>query len=157
MDIKNTNFNSIAKPESFVRPDGAGKTNSVSNGSGQKVGNNVGPSFEDTLSSAMKGTPLAGANAPAGATAAAAANAVKFSNHAVERMQSRGISFNKGDLERLNQAVDKASAKGSKDTLVLMNDAALIVSVKNKTVVTVMDQAALKENVFTNIDSTIVM
>jgi flagellar operon protein len=72
-------------------------------------------------------------------------------------MQTRGISFNKADLDRLNEAVGRAAAKGSKDTLVLMNDSALIVSVKNKTVVTVMDQTALKENVFTNIDSTIVM
>jgi flagellar operon protein len=82
---------------------------------------------------------------------------VKFSNHAVERMQTRGISFTKPDLEKLNTAIDKASAKGSKDTLVLMDQAALIVSVKNKTVVTVMDKAALKENVFTNIDSTVVL
>jgi flagellar operon protein len=82
---------------------------------------------------------------------------VKFSNHAVERMQTRGISFNKADMDRLNEAVNRAASKGSKDTLVLMNDSALIVSVKNKTVVTVMDKNALKENVFTNIDSTIVM
>jgi flagellar operon protein len=60
-------------------------------------------------------------------------------------------------MGRLSEAVSRAAAKGSKDTLVLMNDSALIVSVKNKTVVTVMDKTALKENVFTNIDSTIVM
>ncbi|MCX7979012.1 MAG: hypothetical protein N2578_08415 [Bdellovibrionaceae bacterium] len=82
---------------------------------------------------------------------------LKFSNHAVERMQSRGIRFSAEDISKLNEAVARAAAKGSKDTLVLMNDAALIVSVKNKTVVTVMGRDALKENVFTNIDSTIVM
>lgn len=84
-------------------------------------------------------------------------NGVKFSNHAVERMRTRGIKFSPEDLDRLNNAVERAAAKGSKDSLVLMNESALIVSVKNKTVVTVMDQNALKENVFTNIDSTIVM
>jgi flagellar operon protein len=82
---------------------------------------------------------------------------VKFSNHAIDRMVNRGIQFTKEDLGRLNEAVDRAAAKGSKDSLILMNDSALIVSVKNKTVVTVMDKNALKENVFTNIDSTIVM
>lgn len=82
---------------------------------------------------------------------------LKFSNHAVERMQSRGISYSPQDLTRLGEAVQKAAAKGSKDTLVLMDQSALIVSVKNNTVVTVMDKSALKENVFTNIDSTIVM
>ena len=115
-----------------------------------------GPSFEDTLRG-LQSTP--GVQMPKAAPAAGVPNAegIKFSNHAVERMQSRGISFNQDDLTRLNAAVDRAAAKGSKDTLVLMNDSALICSVKNKTVVTVMDKTALKENVFTNIDSTIVM
>jgi flagellar operon protein len=69
----------------------------------------------------------------------------------------RGIRFAPEDLEKLNQAVQKAESKGARDTLVLMNDSALIVSVKNKTVVTVMDKTGLKENVFTNIDSTVVI
>jgi flagellar operon protein len=72
-------------------------------------------------------------------------------------MHSRGISYSPDDLNRLGEAIQKAAAKGSKDTLVLMDSSALIVSVKNNTVVTVMDKNALKENVFTNIDSTIVM
>lgn len=82
---------------------------------------------------------------------------IKFSNHAIERMQTRGISYNPERLQQLDNAVKKAAAKGSKDTLVLMDDSALIVSVKNNTVVTVMDKNALKENVFTNIDSTVVL
>lgn len=82
---------------------------------------------------------------------------IKFSNHAIERMQSRGITLKGEDLARLNEAVARAATKGSKDSLVLMNDSAFIVSVKNNTVVTVMDKNSLKENVFTNIDSTIVM
>lgn len=82
---------------------------------------------------------------------------VKFSNHAIERMQSRGISYSPQELAKLGEAVKRAAAKGSRDTLVLMDHSALIVSVKNNTVVTVMDKNALKENVFTNIDSTIVM
>lgn len=72
-------------------------------------------------------------------------------------MQTRGIRYTPEDMTRLNEAVNKAAAKGSKDSLILMQDSALIVSVKNKTVVTVMDKTALKENVFTNIDSTIVL
>jgi flagellar operon protein len=95
--------------------------------------------------------------APKIANPAIGADPVKFSGHAIDRMQSRGIRFSQEDLGKLSEAVDKAAAKGSKDSLILMNDSALIVSVKNKTVVTVMDKNALKENVFTNIDSTIVM
>jgi len=109
-----------------------------------------GPSFKDTLNEVqgLQNPTLAKANST---------ESLKFSNHAVERMQTRGIRFTPEDMTRLNDAVNRASAKGSKDSLILMKDSALIVSVKNKTVVTVMDKAALKENVFTNIDSTIVM
>ena len=114
---------------------------------------NVGPSFQDTLNS------LGSAQGPGKqmATSVAAKDGIKFSNHAVDRMRTRGITFSPEDISRLSDAVGKAAAKGSKDSLILMNDSALIVSVKNNTVVTVMDKNALKENVFTNIDSTIVM
>ncbi len=117
------------------------------------VGKNVGPSFQDTLNS------LGNLQGPAqqGAAQTAIKEGIKFSNHAVDRMRTRGITFSPEDISRLSEAVGKAAAKGSKDSLILMNDSALIVSVKNNTVVTVMDKNALKENVFTNIDSTIVM
>lgn len=119
-----------------------------------KVDDGMGASFKDTLSqiSGQVQTPSARPSTGLGAM-----EGVKFSNHAVERMQTRGIRFTPEDMGRLNDAVGRAAAKGSKDSLILMNDSALIVSVKNKTVVTVMDKTALKENVFTNIDSTIVM
>jgi flagellar operon protein len=110
-------------------------------------------SFRETLDG------LGSLSSPAkqGAVSIAAKEGVKFSNHAVDRMRARGITFSPEDISRLSEAVSKAAAKGSKDSLILMNDAALIVSVKNNTVVTVMDKTALKENVFTNIDSTVVM
>lgn len=119
----------------------------------------TGPSFKDTLNQVTGQTAL---KSPAGASVNPAAmpkatEAVKFSNHAIERMRTRGITFGPEDVARLSEAVGRAAAKGSKDSLILMNDSALIVSVKNNTVVTVMDKNALKENVFTNIDSTIVM
>lgn len=82
---------------------------------------------------------------------------LKFSNHAVERMQNRGIRFSPEQLGKISDAVTKAAQKGAKETLVLTDESALIVSIKNNTVVTVMDKMALKENVFTNIDSTVVL
>ena len=85
------------------------------------------------------------------------ASSLKFSNHAIERMQMRGIHFDPKRMESIQQAVNKAAAKGSKNTLLLTDDSALIVSVKDNTVVTVMDRNAMKENVFTNIDSTVVI
>ncbi|HEY1080419.1 MAG TPA: TIGR02530 family flagellar biosynthesis protein [Bdellovibrio sp.] len=116
----------------------------------------TGPSFKETLGTLEGLTPSSiGKVNPQGLPKAL--DGVKFSNHAIERMNTRGISYSPDDIQKLNDAVTRAAAKGSKDSLVLMNDSALIVSVKNKTVVTVMDKNALKENVFTNIDSTVVV
>lgn len=116
----------------------------------------TGPSFKETLTNlgGMKPQNIGQIN-PQGL--AKPADGVKFSNHAIERMKTRGISYSPEDITKLSDAISRAAAKGSKDSLVLMNDSALIVSVKNKTVVTVMDKSALKENVFTNIDSTVVL
>lgn len=127
---------------------------------GKPIDLGKGPSFKDALDKLKSGTESLNQVVPqefAEVTKSQTQNPVKFSNHAIERMSTRGINFSQVDLERINQAVDKAAAKGAKDSLILMNDSALIVSVKNKTIVTVMDKAQLKENVFTNIDSTVVM
>lgn len=117
----------------------------------------TGPSFKDALEQVGGTKQPQGLNQvnPAGLTKPA--EGVKFSNHAIERMRTRGISYSPEDITKLSDAISRAAAKGSKDSLVLMNDSALIVSVKNNTVVTVMDKNALKENVFTNIDSTVVI
>jgi flagellar operon protein len=85
------------------------------------------------------------------------ASQLKFSNHAVERMQLRGIHFDAQQLEKINQAIQKAETKGAKNTLLVTDNSALIVSVKDKTVVTVMDRQNIKDNVFTNIDSTVLV
>lgn len=82
---------------------------------------------------------------------------LKFSNHAIDRMQARGVRFTPEELGRIESAVSKAEGKGAKNTLLLTDAAAMIVSIKDKTVVTVMDKANLKENVFTNIDSTVMI
>jgi flagellar operon protein len=81
---------------------------------------------------------------------------LQFSRHAQERMSQRGIEMNAQDLQRLSQAVSQVQAKGGKDSLVLLDDNAMVVSVPNRTVVTVVDQSHLKDNVFTNIDSAII-
>lgn len=82
---------------------------------------------------------------------------VKFSNHAQERLRARNISFSAEQLQQLEGAVNSVAQKGGKDSLVMMGDAALVVSVKNRTVVTAMDRAQMKGNVFTNIDSAVII
>jgi flagellar operon protein len=83
---------------------------------------------------------------------------VKFSQHAMERLKQREIELDGGQMDRLRTAVDKAAGKGAREALVLMdNQLAFLVSVRNRTVITAMDGASVKENVFTNIDSAIVV
>ncbi len=82
---------------------------------------------------------------------------VKFSHHAEQRLTQRGIRLEPEQLHRLGGAIDKAASKGAKDSLVLFQDMAFIVNVKNRTVVTAMDGASMNDHVFTQIDSTILV
>jgi flagellar operon protein len=82
---------------------------------------------------------------------------LKFSAHAQARMNSRNITLNAQDLARLQQGVAQAAAKGSRESLVLKDDVAFVVSVKNNTVITAVDAQSMKGNVFTNIDSAVIV
>ena len=103
----------------------------------------TGPRFAQVLQDR-----LAGPAAQAG---------VKFSGHAQQRLASRGIQLSGEDVARLGDALTKAAAKGARESLVLMDRAALVVSVPNRTVITAVDKDALKENIFTNIDSAMIL
>lgn len=80
---------------------------------------------------------------------------LKFSSHATKRLESRNIQLSEGELEKLQNAVERAEMKGAKDSLVLMDKTAFIVNVPNKTVVTAMQVDESNENIFTNIDSVV--
>lgn len=82
---------------------------------------------------------------------------VKFSQHALERLQSRNLQLSSHDMAKLSQAVEKIAQKGARESLVYLNDVALVVSIKNKTVITAMDGSSAKENIFTNIDSAVIL
>ena len=80
---------------------------------------------------------------------------LKISAHAQKRMRDRGITLSPQEMAGIQAAVGKAQAKGCRDSLVVLDRGALIVSVENQTVVTAVDHQSLKENVFTNIDSAV--
>ncbi|MHB1419359.1 MAG: TIGR02530 family flagellar biosynthesis protein [Bacillota bacterium] len=82
---------------------------------------------------------------------------LKFSQHAQQRIDARNISLGPKEMERLNQAVEKAAQKGARESLVLMDQMAFVVSVPNKTVITAVDGPSIKDNVFTNIDSAVIV
>jgi flagellar operon protein len=88
----------------------------------------------------------------------ATAQQLTFSGHAQTRLASRQISLTKQDLGKLSDALNRAAAKGSRSSLVLMDSdqggrVGLVCSVPNRTVITAVDASALKDNIFTNIDS----
>lgn len=82
---------------------------------------------------------------------------VQFSKHASQRVRERGIVLNSNMLDSLNTAVDKARQKGAKDVVVIGEKGAFIVNVPNNIVVTTMTENEMKENIFTNIDSAVLM
>jgi len=82
---------------------------------------------------------------------------VSFSKHASQRLHSRGIALSDEQLTKISAAVDKAEAKGSRETLILTDDAALVVAVKNRTVITAFDRDNLRDGVVTSIDSAVIL
>jgi len=80
---------------------------------------------------------------------------VRFSNHALKRLQSRSIDLNSDNVNRLSDAIDKAEKRGGKSSLVMVDDLAFIVNVHDRTVVTALDTNQRGEGVFTQIDSVV--
>jgi flagellar operon protein len=81
---------------------------------------------------------------------------LQFSKHALARVQRRGIELDSATLGRLSQGVQRAASKGSRDSLVLVDGTAFVVSVSNRTVITAVGSEHMKDNVFTNIDSAVI-
>jgi flagellar operon protein len=84
-----------------------------------------------------------------------ASGALRWSAHAVQRLSQRQISVTPEVQQRLEGAVDKLAAKGGRESLVLVDQMAFVVSVSNRTVITAVDQAGMRDQVFTNIDSAV--
>ncbi|HWB23123.1 MAG TPA: TIGR02530 family flagellar biosynthesis protein [Gaiellaceae bacterium] len=81
---------------------------------------------------------------------------LKFSGHALQRVEQRGINLDPTTMSRLTGGVDRAAAKGCRNSLVLVDQNAFVVSVPNRTVITAVDRDHMKEQVFTNIDSALI-
>jgi flagellar operon protein len=82
---------------------------------------------------------------------------VNFSAHAKTRLESRQIELDAEGVLKLADALDRAKNKGSHDSLILMEDVAFIANVDNRIIVTAIDETKLQENVFTNIDSAVIV
>ncbi|MGO4542680.1 TIGR02530 family flagellar biosynthesis protein [Paenibacillus sp. 2TAB19] len=85
------------------------------------------------------------------------AKVLKFSHHAELRMQQRGIKLQPESLTKIMNAVEDAASKGAKDSLIVFRDIAMIVNVPSRTVVTALDGGQMQSNVFTQIDSAVII
>ncbi len=86
-----------------------------------------------------------------------ARDAIKFSAHAQQRLTQGRTQLTPGQMEKLKEAVDRAEQKGARESLILMDNLALVVSVRNRTVITAVDGERIKDNIFTNIDSAVII
>lgn len=90
-------------------------------------------------------------------------NAVKsnksfvISSHAIDRLKDRNITLNNDDIKAINGGINKASAKGCRDSVIFYKDTAYVTSIKNRTVITAVDKESCKQNIFTNIDSVVIL
>jgi flagellar operon protein len=80
----------------------------------------------------------------------------KFSRHALDRLQQRGIDLGQPTLDRLTDGVSRAAGKGSNNSVVFVDGTAFVVSVANNTVITAVGAEHMREHVFTNIDSAVI-
>jgi flagellar operon protein len=129
----------LSTPVAPARGAGAGGSPDAPRKSGQ-----AGASFADAL--AQAGSP----------TQAGGSQQLQFSKHALARVERRGINLDASTLGRLSQGVQRAASKGSRDSLVLVDGTAFVVSVSNRTVITAVGSEHMKDNVFTNIDSAVI-
>ena len=106
---------------------------------GTAIGNTPAASFQQVLNNTLEEQPL------------------QFSKHAMTRLNSRDIALSQEQMSRINEGVTKARDKGIRDSLVLVDGLALVVNIKNKTVITAMNQQNAAENVFTNIDGAVIV
>ncbi len=106
----------------------------------QQSGQSSGPSFADVLAQQMEQS-----------------QGVNFSKHAVKRVSEKGLDITQDSLTRLNEGVKLAAGKNLDDTLILVDNTAFVVNVKNNTVITAMGSGEMKGNVFTNINGTVII
>jgi flagellar operon protein len=80
----------------------------------------------------------------------------RFSRHALQRLQQRGIDLGAATMQRLSEGVQRAASKGARDSVVFVDNTAFVVSVANNTVITAVGAEHMREHVFTNIDSAVI-
>ncbi|MCL2223877.1 MAG: flagellar protein [Defluviitaleaceae bacterium] len=82
---------------------------------------------------------------------------VQFSKHAALRLNDRNINLTGEQINRVADGIGKANEKGIRDSLVLVDNVALVVNVKSRTVITAVPQTQAQDNIFSNIDGAVIV
>ena len=82
---------------------------------------------------------------------------IRFTKHADARLTQRDIRLTDDQMTRLEEGTKKASDKGIKESLVLVDDLAFIVNTDKKMVITAIDQNSSEDNIYTNIDGAVII
>ena len=131
-DLKNMNNDYMIRRSQVVQPN-----TSTQNQTDKNTVN--GTSFNDVLSRIKSN------------------DSIKFSKHAMDRLNSRNISLTEDEIGRINEGVNKAQSKGVREALIMMDNKVFVASVQNKTIITAVAGEQLKDNVFTNIDGAVIV
>lgn len=131
-DLKNMNNDYMIRRSQVVKPN-----TSTQNQTDKNTVN--GASFNDVLSRIKSN------------------DSIKFSKHAMDRLNSRNISLTEDEIGRINDGVNKAQSKGVREALIMMDNKVFVASVQNKTIITAVAGEQLKDNVFTNIDGAVIV
>ena len=126
----NGGFSSIEQMTELVRKNNLGTPQNLNRNHSQN-----GKSFREVLESVKS-------------------NELVFSKHANERLLSRNIDLSEAQLERLQNGTRRAEEKGIRESLVMVDNLAFIVNVKNNTVRTAVNEK--DDKVFTNIDGAVI-
>jgi flagellar operon protein len=137
----NTELQTLLNSYKIGEVGGKEKLNKVS--PGVKSGESINKEFEDVLNGASQKKDNQ--------------NDLLLSQHAIKRMTERNITLDAEEFTKLKTALQKLKTKGGQDSLVITNKAAYILDVVNNKVVTAMDKQSLNDNVFTKIDSTLIL
>ena len=103
-----------------------------------KITDNKTSSFKDVLNGAIKKE-----------------DNFTVSKHAAQRLNE--INFTDEDMKKVEEGFKIAEEKKSKNVVMIYKDTALIASIENKTIITAVSKERGKENIFTNIDSVVIL
>lgn len=134
MNVRNSNFSSIESMRQQL-------TQQMPKDSNIKELEKKSISFEEVLSTKQK-------------TKVEDTNGIRFSKHANDRLAYRNIDLSKEQMERLENGTNRAREKGIQESLVMIDDLAFIVNVKNNVVITAVNDT--EDAVFTNIDGAVI-